>query len=227
MTRHMIRRLLQRAPLRQSECGFTLVEALVSMVIFMTSMAVITSVVLAMTNNMRQAQGVSVATDQTRLAFQRLDKQVRYASAVSLPGMGAPGTGWYVELLAEAPDANPGATPPEFSFKKCTQWRLRPDGHLETRSWLILPNAALTPQGPLPSWTTVSTGVINDLTTQPPFTSVPTTFLRPHHEMVVDLRTRRSNRPQGRAHLKTTLYARNSTSTTEQAGVCARPGYRG
>lgn len=48
-------------------------------------MSVMTSTVIAMTQNMRQADGVSAATDQARLAFNRLDKQVRYANAVCAP----------------------------------------------------------------------------------------------------------------------------------------------
>lgn len=198
--------------------GFSLVEALVAMTIFVTAMSVMSSVVLAMTNNVRQAQGVSVATDQTRLAFQRLDKQVRYATAINAPGSSA--GGYYVEF--SRPDPAPPDAPsaagavPELAL--CEQWRLL-GRTLQTRTWRTTNGKRV---GAPPVWRTVATGVTNDIAgstpLEPPFTAAPAGGLL--QGLTVDLRTRRSDQPVGRAHLKGTFYARNTNPTPGLTPVC-------
>ncbi len=96
---NIMRTVSRRVGSPACEGGFSLVEALIAMVLFVSVMSVMATP--TMTNNMRQAEGVSLATDQVRLGFQRLDKQVRYADAISPPGPGADGSGRYVEIRLE------------------------------------------------------------------------------------------------------------------------------
>lgn len=207
-----------------ADSGFTLVEALVAMVIFVSAMSVMAAVVAAMTTNMSQARGVSTATDQTRLGFQRLDKQVRYANAISTPGPA--GGGWYVEFSMENPKRENGNSGQKDVT--CQQWRVLAQ-RLETRSWNIKSNGQVDAPSP---WVAVATGVINDLTVEPPFlapaaggrlTAAPVVG-RIHQGLTVDLHAKRSDRPVGRARLKATFFARNTTGTTSSLGVCDQHG---
>jgi hypothetical protein len=83
--------------------------------------------------------------------FLRLDKEVRYASALSKPGQ--VGGVWYVEMLT----TNTG-TP------RCTQLRLTADGRMERRSWTQ--GSAVTSGEP---WSQLATG----LSATTPFTVLP------------------------------------------------------
>lgn len=198
--------------------GFSLIEALIAMVVFGTAMSVMASVVMAMTNNTRQGQGVSVATDQTRLAFQRLDKQVRYANGLSTPGTATDGSGWYVEF--RVPDSmRDNRTTAVARDHRCHQWRVLAR-KLQTRTWLVNSVGVATP--PKPRWTTVGTGIDNEITTDPPFlTPIVSTSL--HRQLAVDLVTKRSDRPVGRAQVKAAFFARNTTLTSP-VDVCQQVG---
>ncbi len=212
----MSARPLRQAPAsRASDGGFTLIESLVAMVIFVVAMSVIAAAVEAMTTNMRQITGVSLATDHTRLAFQRLDKQVRYANAISTPGPGTDGTGWYVELRLNY-EEGPGAS--NRNRNECRQWRLL-DRQLQTRSWLVKrPDAPNESADPASAWRTVSTGVVNPVTEQP-FSDVTSGLAGEslYRGLTVDLQTEHSARPKGRAQLKATFFARNASPSSSVA----------
>ena len=223
------RRLLDRCASAQCDKGFTLVEAVVAMFVFLTALSVMTAVVAAMTASMRKGDGISQAADQVRLVFQRLDKQVRYAEAISVPGAGSDAA-WYVEFSAEDNERD-SRTDPARKADRCHQWRVRPDGHLQTRTWLVTPNGTTSEAT---AWLTVATGINNNLATEPPFLPPPTggrlqatptatPAPRDHQGLTVDFRARRSNRPPGVAQLKATFFARNSSATTS-LGVCDQLG---
>lgn len=204
-----------RAP--EDDRGFSLIEALVAMVIFVTAMSVVTSVVGAMTTNMRQAEGVSSATDQTRLAFNRLDKQVRYASAITVPGTGDDATGSYVEFLVDEDDDGSSGD----KMVKCLQWRVLNE-KLETRTWLVNSGGNDIP-GSGHAWVTVATGVVNNLATEPPFVLRPISADNSLRGIAVELRTQRSSKPVGTAHRKAAFYGRNTTATSPE-NVCDQRG---
>lgn len=218
----VIQRLARRCRDVRGDAGFTLIEGLISMVIFMTCMAVMSSVVLAMTNNTRQAHGVSVATDQTRAAFQRLDRQVRYATAIGTPGREADG-GYYVEfsMFDMTPDGRTTGAPKDTG---CQQWRLL-GAELQTRSWRLTPPPGSNPRH-VTEWRTVAAGVMNDLSVaaESPFTRISPSSALLHQGLVVELYVKSSDRPLGRSQVKTRFFARNTDATTESSNVCKQVG---
>jgi len=216
-----LHRTTGRAATRATDSGFTLVEGLVAMVVFVTAISVMASATAAMTQNMRHAQGVSLATDQTRLGFNRLDKQVRYATAITTPGPGLDGTGWYVEFSLE--DARRDGRTANNAFKDtaCHQWRVL-DGKLETRNWRV--NPAGHPIGGTPRWLTVATGLVNDRAdvNRRPFAVLPVEpGVREHQELTVDLSAQRDPR-RGGVQLKAAFLARNTNSGSVSTGRCDR-----
>jgi hypothetical protein len=137
--------------------GFTIVELLVSMIL----LAVVSTTFLAATNaiykGIHKQQGITNAADGNRVAFETLDKQVRYASAINAPATASDGN-FYMEYMWSKSNGS-------IDTLTCSQWRLNPTTDvLQWRSW----TAGTTPN-PTPSWTTIDTGVANVPSTQPPF----------------------------------------------------------
>ena len=193
--------------------GFTLIEALVALVIFGVAISVLGSAVNAVTRETRQADGVSLATDQARHAFQRLDKQVRYAEAITIPGPGVTGGDLYVEFALEDGAYDSGHANKDL---RCQQWRFQSAlKRLQTRSWRV--NGAASSH--LTAWATVASGLVNS-SAEEPFRHVnPSGAL--HQGLEVELLTQRSGTPPGSAHLKATFFARNTHSYTTNS-VCAQ-----
>jgi hypothetical protein len=138
-------------------------ELLVSMLL----LAIVSTTFLAATNSIyngiHKQQGITDAVDGNRRAFELLDKQVRYASAINTPGTAADGN-FYVEYMWSKSNGS-------LDTLTCSQWRLNPTADvLQWRSWV----AGTTPN-PTPSWTTIDTGVVNNPSTQPPFSLLPAT----------------------------------------------------
>lgn len=184
-----------------------MVELLVSMGLLSVLLAVFGVVVQAMSSDVRKTQGISEATEQVRVAFDRFDKQVRYSYAIN-PATRI-GNDWYVEF--DTVDIGGG--------RICRQWRLSaPDRLLQQRAW----PAGTTP-APVPAWNTVAAGVVNDPTSEPPFTTVPTTTQRPFQQLVLSLIVERGAGPGGRAASRSGFYGRN-TSPDTVTPVCTEAG---
>ncbi len=217
------RDFIDRVRRPSGEAGVSLVEALVAMVIFVTLIAVMTSAVAAMTANMRQAEGVSLATDQVRLAFQRLDKQVRYANAINAPGEGDDGMGgWYVELSLEDPDEARYGVGHGNNNKHgfCVQWRVKAE-RLETRTWRVNPGGNPVDTT---SWTAVATGI----TYERAFDLVPADpLVAAHQGLKVDLRVQRSRKPIGRSQISATFFARNTSLVGTPSPKCGQKARSG
>jgi prepilin-type N-terminal cleavage/methylation domain-containing protein len=78
------------------DAGFSLVEVMVTMAIMSVLMALFTAAILQVYRTSNKTEAISVAQSQLYQAFQRFDKELRYASWVAEPGM--VGTTWYVEF---------------------------------------------------------------------------------------------------------------------------------
>jgi type II secretory pathway pseudopilin PulG len=108
---------------RGPDDGITLVEVVVAMSIMSIVMAMFTTAILQMYRSANRNESASTAQSQLHLAFQRLDKEIRYASGLSTPGLvgGDP----YVEYLT----VNTGT-------RACTELRLHlATGQLQRRTW--------------------------------------------------------------------------------------------
>jgi type II secretory pathway pseudopilin PulG len=73
-----------------------MVEVTVSMVIMSVMMAMFLTSVVQMFRTANKTEAVATAQSQISIAFQRLDREIRYAEGVSTPSTSAP---WYVEYV--------------------------------------------------------------------------------------------------------------------------------
>ncbi|MBO1750453.1 prepilin-type N-terminal cleavage/methylation domain-containing protein [Actinotalea sp. BY-33] len=198
-----------RRRLRARDEGMTLIELLVSMGIFTVVLAVFFGGLITMTRSTSRAQDITAAGDSVRRAFQTMDRQIRYASAVNLPGVGASGA-HYVEFRTEA---QPNGLAP-----LCTQWRVDPTNRvLQQRTWRETPSATRS------SWSTVATEIRNDLTTHPPFTLYPVGGGRSRQQLAVSLDAglgEGGDDAQPGADISTVFVARNSGAASTETSVC-------
>lgn len=185
---------------RADDSGLTLVELIVSMGIFTVLLSMFMAGVVIMTRDTTRAVGVSNAGDSTRKVFQRLDKEIRYASSINRPGVGAtPGT-YYVEYIQTAVDA--GLKP------KCTQWRYTASTHkLEVRTWRVTPAVAT-------AWHLEATNVRNDLAVASslPFQFSPADSISLRQQLRVYLTVGSGTKPG--AELDSVFVARNSSASS-------------
>lgn len=124
---------LSRARRRvRSDSGVTLMELLVGMTIMTIFMSMFTASVVMMYRSTSKTQAIADTASQLSIAFNRLDKSVRYASAITQPGLGYDGKSWYVEWLTTYTGAG-----------QCTQLRLNvANGQLQQRTWTVPVNGA-------------------------------------------------------------------------------------
>jgi hypothetical protein len=141
---------------RRDDTGVTLIEVLAAMGAFAVVLIVFVSAVRVMTTSLTRVSAVTASATQSRAAADVLGRQLGYASAANLPFWSTVTNSWYFEFQSDAVKAG--------ADSRCTQWRYQTGSKLlQYRSWNVVTLAA-TP------WTTVASNVVNDPTTQPPFT---------------------------------------------------------
>ncbi|HEU5269579.1 MAG TPA: hypothetical protein VFU36_06600, partial [Jatrophihabitans sp.] len=118
----------RRLPPDARERGTSLMEMVVGMGLLGVFLAVFTGSMVSVYQASNHTESVTVSAGQLNAAFLRLDKLVRYASAISTPSSTANAAGnYYVEIQA----TNSGST-------VCTQLRLNTGtGVLAQRSWQV------------------------------------------------------------------------------------------
>lgn len=128
--------------------------------IFTVLLSVCIGAITTMTTTLGKSQGIADSTTEVRRAFDRMDRQMRYADAVNLP---VPvGTSYYVEFRTSADGDNDG-------MPTCTQWRLdAATDELQVRTW----ETSGTGTSGLAPWETVARHIVNDpaAADQRPFT---------------------------------------------------------
>jgi hypothetical protein len=130
---------------RPGDAGITLIEMAISMFVMALFMVAAMSGILALYRTTNLTQSGSEAQQDLTVAFGRLDREVRYASAISAPGL--VGADSYVEFLTTW-----SGTP------TCTQLRLnRATGELQQRTW-DQGGSLPTPTG----WARLASGVTAD-----------------------------------------------------------------
>jgi prepilin-type N-terminal cleavage/methylation domain-containing protein len=104
--------------------GYSLIEVMMAMVCTSILMTLVTSAVIQIYHSVNSVDAVTAAQTQVDTTFQRLDKEVRYARAISDPG--TVGGDQYVEYLL-----NSDAT------DICVELRLHnATGELQRRQWV-------------------------------------------------------------------------------------------
>ncbi|MDQ0427069.1 PulJ/GspJ family protein [Cellulomonas iranensis] len=195
------------------DAGITLVELIVSMGIFTVLVAVVMGGVVMMSRSTVRADVTVTANDGLRTAFQRLDRQVRYAEAVNFPGDGAQGRR-YVEFRVSATVSATGRA-------TCTQWRWDPTaGTLDRRSWEDCVGVAV------PAFGTVVSDVqppADGVTANYPFQLLKATEDNPRQRLVVRLRAGDSTLGNP-VEQRTVFVARNSSTGSLTNSDTSTPG---
>jgi prepilin-type N-terminal cleavage/methylation domain-containing protein len=134
----------------RDDSGFTLTEVMVAMSIMAIFLALSTGALLSLYSATNKTQSIADAQQQLGLAFNRLDREIRYSSGISTPGY--VGTDPYVEFVSTYTGS-----------PVCTQLRLNlASQRLQQRTW-TQGTATVTPT----AWTTLASGVSS---TAQPFT---------------------------------------------------------
>jgi Tfp pilus assembly protein PilV len=186
------------------EAGFSLIEYSVSMGIFAVVIGITVSGVAFMARDTVKTTNLSTTTDQTRQAFTKLDRQVRYASAINMPGKNAAGNRWYVDFLGLDGDG----------VSTCYQWRLDTTTHqLGYRQWV--PTATTLPA----DFITVASNISNDTSAaEAPFVFVRADTDTPLQGIDVNLlgeKASAGNQNKGTVTVDTSLSARNSSVSSQ------------
>lgn len=165
-----VRRRVQRAKREDRDGGWTLVELIVSMTIFIGLLTIVFTMLVSYSTQTKDNIARTRAVDQAQVGLMQIDRQVRSGNVISDP----------------ATEATSGSgVPPYYALRvytqtdgvyQCVQWRVRfpnttPYGQLEFRSWQPGSVATATP------WRVVAHNVVkptgtfsaSDPTTWPPF----------------------------------------------------------
>ncbi len=182
----------------ERDAGMTLIEMLVAMGLFAILLGVFMSGISAMTSMTVRARAAVDSSDEVRRAYQRMDKQIRYASAVNRPGV--VGGNQYIEFITTDPSDSTAIT--------CTQYKLNATADtLAFRTWPDVDGAAAS------SWVVVASRVQNNPATDPVFTFKATDGSHNRQRVTVYLNV---ETPQGDgAELRSEFVAVNTTPTTK------------
>lgn len=162
---------------RRDDSGMTLVELLVSMLIFAILMAITTAVMINMLYMSRDNLGRVQAAQDARLGLSQIDRQVRSGNVILDPSLETYAGSQVAPYYSLRIFTQEGTTP------KCAQWRVYDDdsdgiGELQYRHWS--PNYPTDPV--VAPWAVVAhdvvvtpsvTPVSSDSSTWPPFWKDP------------------------------------------------------
>lgn len=197
---------------RRDDDGTTLVELLVSMTIFSIIMGIITFSITSMLQSETRNSGQVGTLEAAQRVIQRLDRQVRYANAVTTPGTGTDGN-FYVEYIT----GNTGQQ------QTCTQWRyVTSGGALQFRTWQppLSGSGTVTPT----AWATAATSV-SAVSPNPIFSITPTSSNQASADNKQQLLVQFQVTSNGQnTAFQTTLAAINSNNSSPVAGTCTEVG---
>jgi len=194
------------------QSGFSLIELVVAMTIFTIFIGLFLTAVVGLTRGTTQAKLTAESSSGVLLVFQNIDRQVRYADAITIPGNGSSGTRFrYVEFRTPAASTREGVT-------KCTQWRFDSvEGTIASRQWPASTFSSAT------AWSTKVDTVINSATSDYPFTLVKAAVgAATKQQLVLTIDAGNEDLNAG-ASISTTYVARNSSlsspTNTDVAGA--------
>lgn len=192
--------------------GVTMIEVTVSMVVMSIALVIFTTGFLQVYRTMNKTESLSTAQAQVTMAFQRLDREVRYASGIS--DQAQVGADFYVEYLVTPLVRSPAPTPPPERTPTCVQLRLRVSTQqLQRRTW----PKGVTPVTPTP-WIPLVSGVVGG---QPFDTDDADPAVNYQQSLRVSITVRSGT--GGTATLRTTdvtFTALNTSIATSSADIC-------
>jgi type II secretory pathway pseudopilin PulG len=110
----------RRATGDRDDAGLTMVEVLVTMGLMGVVMVVFTAAILQAYRANMKTESMSIVQSQLQTAFQRFDRELRYASWIAQPGQ--VNNAWYVEWAG-------------YDGSQCYQLRLDAGGVLQMLTW--------------------------------------------------------------------------------------------
>lgn len=192
------------------DAGTTILEVVVAMALMSVFGLLFTSAVVLMNGSSTKIESSSMVSSELSQAFGALDKDVRYAAAVSVPGQGGSGN-WYVELAMTYSGES-----------RCQQLRVDAESQqLQSRTWTSAGGTALD----LTPWIPVASQVVNGSAPagpdQPFIRALTGTGLQ---QLTVTLESGATfGGQQSRGQSSTTFTAVNS-ALASGAGVCDEVG---
>ena len=198
---------------RRDDSGFSLIELLVGMAIFIVFLTIMVSALVGLSRTAVKVQLVAQSSTEVLNLFRQFDRQVPYADAINYPGAGPSGAR-YVEYRTPGSSLASGVT-------TCTQWRyVASTGTIDVRTW---------PEGGTPSaWSTKLTRVIDDGGSAYPFAMTPAGSAASTQQQLT-LTVHTGTTVNDGTAISTSYVARNSStqspsnSSTQQAGVSDTP----
>ncbi len=165
-----MRELRRRAVAGREDTGTSLVEMLVSMVLFATAMGLIMGAAVQVQRMTKDSEGAAAATQQTRQALAMIERQVRSGNVLFSPADEA-------LHISTCEDLGPrqGSCMRIFTQsngdEKCVQWQLAPTAgatthELRMRSW----EPTWQTTGGVSDWTVVAHGLRGPAAGSAPFT---------------------------------------------------------
>jgi type II secretory pathway component PulJ len=203
--------------LRKSDEGTSLIELLVVAIIFTIILGIITTAIVNMFRQSQKETGQDNNLDAARKVISMLDRSVRFANAVTLPGTGTDGS-----LYVEWQSGNSGQQ------QTCTQWRYVPGtGQMQWRTWQppISGLGTVTATG----WATAATGM-SQIGTTPVFaitsgTKTSTSSTSDTREELAVSFTGTSGSPSTSSASQVTITAINTTtSVPPTTATCTQVG---
>ncbi|MEV4639239.1 hypothetical protein AB0J80_17980 [Actinoplanes sp. NPDC049548] len=99
--------------------GTSLMELLVVMGLMSVVMMMVTGAIIQVYRTVQTTDTLTAAQQQLSVAFQRFDRQLRYATWINQPGVPLNSKTWYVEFASREPNATTGV-----EEDRCRQLRL-------------------------------------------------------------------------------------------------------
>jgi len=190
-----------------ADAGITMLEVTVTMAIMGVVMSIFTTAIVGVFRSSGRTDTQSTAQSQINIAFLRLDKEIRYASAIVEPAQFS--DGWYVEYLTT------NATDP-----LCTELRLdTATGQLSRRGWTETTQSPVTAvAGTVTDWVPLVSGVSTATTT--PFAFHAADSTQNYQRLTLDLTIGTGSSPSTSRHTKVTFTALNTSLSTKNPNAC-------
>lgn len=196
------------------DAGTSLLELVVGMTLMGVFLTMFSGAITLMYTSANKSQALTDTSAELNQAFNRLDSSVRYASAISQPGLGlGPGAAndWYVEFQT----TNTAAV-------VCTQLRISQDAReLQQRTWTVVNNSASNESG----WVSIASYVINGgapAGANQPFTRMIPSTTTPYEALQFQLQVKKGgSQTASTSATNLTFVALNSTASTPLTGICA------
>jgi prepilin-type N-terminal cleavage/methylation domain-containing protein len=152
---------------RRDERGITLPELLIAMSILSIVMVIFGSVLASVQRSVVRQDSLSRTLDNTRLALQQLDHEMRSGNVLYDPALENAAVG-VAGRVVSCTGCLPGYTLRVYtqtnSLFKCVLWKIDANQNLMTREWPPLDTDSARP------WRVVATGIVNRTLGQPAWT---------------------------------------------------------